>query len=52
MDNVVEVTCAIRLSCQASLTVVRVVAMIMSETPHVIALGLIDVIVSSPNPHV
>jgi len=46
MDRLAECTCAIELSGENSRSVVRVVAVIMSEAPHAVALVLSEPIVS------
>jgi len=52
MDCLAEATCAIALSGQNSQSVVIVVAVIMSEAPHAVALVLSEPIVSCQSPHV
>jgi len=52
MDHLAEATCVIALSGQNSWLVVRVVAMILSEAPHAVALVLSELIVSCQSPHV
>jgi hypothetical protein len=52
MDRLAEATCAIAVSFQNSQSVVSVVAVILSEAPHAVALVLLEPIVSCQNPHI
>jgi len=52
MDRFAEATCAIALCGQNSEMVIRVVAVILSEAPHAVALVLSEPIGSCQTPHV
>jgi len=52
MDRLAEATCAIALSGQNSRLVARVVAVILSEAPHAVALALSEPIGTCQSPHV
>ena len=52
MDHLAEATCAIALSGQNSQSVVRVVAVILSEAQHAVALVLSEPIVKCWSLHI